>query len=128
MTRHAWQHCDMTDRARAFAVFQTALRDLRGWQANSLTGQTRISMLSLDSLDNVEIQLSFRRQLGIHLTLDVLLDDPNATVGSVCAEAARRMQVTSTPPPRPVETERMAQPWQRPAGGGAAHAAQGIAG
>lgn len=60
------------------------LADAKDLEPDSLTPETMLKTLELDSLDYVEMMVTIKRDFAITLTPELFINTPDMTLGQLC--------------------------------------------
>lgn len=67
-----------------FAKVSEMIADAKDLDCESLTPETLLSQLKLDSLDYVELMVLSKREFGKALSADDFIKNPNMSLGELC--------------------------------------------
>ncbi|HGM5339610.1 TPA: acyl carrier protein [Serratia marcescens] len=69
---------------RLYETICGMLYEARGLERTQLSADMPLQQLGLDSLDYMELMLVVRREFGIALTAEMLIEHPELTLGELC--------------------------------------------
>ena len=69
---------------RLYETICGMLHEARGLERTLLSADMPLQQLGLDSLDYMELMLLVRREFGITLTAEMLIENPELTLGELC--------------------------------------------
>lgn len=75
---------------RVYEAICGLLHEARGLERTLLSAEMPLQQLGLDSLDYMELMLLVRRECGITLTAEMLIEYPELTLGELCHVVTRQ--------------------------------------